>query len=50
MDTASYIGKNDGSLLLWGMFKEYIKQNIITAVLIKANTHSVVVCKLMKNQ
>ena len=27
-----------------GIFKEYIKQNIIMAVLRKANAHSVVIC------
>ena len=46
--TASYTGKNDG--VWWGIFKEYIKQNIITAVLRKANAHSVVICRLIKNQ
>ena len=48
MDTASYTGKNDGVWLLWGIFKEYVKQNIITAVLRKANAHSVVICRLIK--
>ena len=48
MDTASYTGKNDGVWLLWGIFKEYLKQNIITAVLRKANAHSVVICRLIK--
>ena len=46
MDTASYTGKNDG--VWWGIFKEYLKQNIITAVLRKANAHSVVICRLIK--
>ena len=46
MDTASYTGKNDG--VWWGIFKEYFKQNIITAVLRKANDHSVVICRLIK--
>ena len=36
VDTAPYAGKNDGFWLQWGIFKEYIKQNIITAVLRKA--------------
>ena len=45
MDTASYTGKNDGVRLLWGIFKEYLQQNIITAVLRKANAHSVVICR-----
>ena len=46
MDTASYTGKNDG--VWWGIFKEYLKQNIITAVLRKANAHSVAICRLIK--
>ena len=46
MDTASYKGKNDG--VWWGVFKEYLKQNIIMAVLRKANAHSVVICWLIK--
>ena len=41
MDTAPYTGKYYGFWLLWGIFKEYIKQNIVTAVLRKANAHSV---------
>ena len=36
MGTEHLTGKNDGIWLLWGIFKEYIKQNIITAVLRKA--------------
>ena len=32
MDTEPSIGKNDAFRLLWGMFKEYIKHNIIMAV------------------
>ena len=43
-----YTGKNDGIWLLWGIFKECLKQNIITAVLIKVNAHSVVICRLIK--
>ena len=50
MDTASYRGKNDAFWLLWGIFKECIKQNVITAMLKKANAHSVVICRLTKNQ
>ena len=50
MDTAPYTGKNDEFLLFCGMCKEYIKQNIIKAVLRKANAHSVVICRLTKNQ
>ena len=48
MDTASYTGKNDGIWLLWGIFKEHLKQNTITAVLRKANAHSVVICSFIK--
>ena len=39
-------GKNDG---VWrGIFQKYLKQNIITAVLRKANADSVVICGLIK--
>ena len=48
MDTASYTGKNDG--VWWGIFKEYLKQNIIMAVLRKANAHSFVIRRLIKNE
>ena len=41
---------NDGFWLLWGIFKKYVKQNIIMKVLRKANSHSVDICRLMKNQ
>ena len=41
-------GKNDGFWLLWGIFKEYMKQSIIMAVLRKAHSYSVVICKLIK--
>ena len=41
MDTASYTGKNDD--VWWGIFKEFLKQNITTAVLRKANAHSVAI-------
>ena len=47
MGTEHLTGKNDGIWLLWGIFKEYIKQNIITAVLRKANAHSVIICRLI---
>ena len=40
--------KNDVFWLLWGIFKEYIKQNIIMAVLRKANALSLVICRLIK--
>ena len=45
MDTVSCTGKNDG---VWGIFKEYLKQNIIMVVLRKANAHSAVICRLIK--
>ena len=50
MDTECSTGKNYGFWVLWGIFKEYIKQNIIMAVLRKANSHSVVISRLIKNQ
>ena len=43
MNTELSTGKNDGFWLLWGMFKEYIQQDIIMVVLRKANAHSVVI-------
>ena len=46
MDTASYTGKNDG--VWWGIFKEYLKQNIIMKVLRITNAHSVVICRSIK--
>ena len=48
MYAASYTGKNDGTSLLWGIFKEYLKQNIITAGLRNTNAHSVVICRSIK--
>ena len=50
MDTAPYAGKSDGFWLLWGICKEYIKENIIKAVLRKANAHSVFIYRLIKNR
>ena len=47
-DTERSTGKNDGLWLLWGISKEYIKQNIIMAVLRKENSRLVVICKLIK--
>ena len=44
-DSASYTEKNNG--VWWGIFQEYLRQNI-TAVLRKANAHSVVICRLIK--
>ena len=41
-------GKNYGFWVMWGIFKEYIKQNIIMEVLRKANFHSVAICRLIK--
>ena len=48
MDSEWSTGKNYGFWVLWGIFKEYIKQKIIMAVLRKANSHSVVICRLTK--
>ena len=48
MDTECSTGKNYIFWVLWGIFKEYIKQNIIMAVLRKTNSHSVVICRLIK--
>ena len=40
--------KNDRFWLPWGISKEYNKQNITMAVLRKANSHSVVIGRLIK--
>ena len=48
MGTERSTGKYDGFWLLWGIFKEYIKQNIIIAVLRKTNFHSIVIRRLIK--
>ena len=48
MDTECSTGEKYGFWLLWGIFKEYIKQNIIMAVLRKANSHSVAIYRLIK--
>ena len=48
MNTEWSTGKNYGFWVMWGIFKEYIKQNIIMAVLRKANFHSVAICRLIK--
>ena len=45
VDAERSTGKSDGFWLLWGIFKKYIKQNIIMAVLRKANSHSDVIRK-----
>ena len=50
MDTEHSTEKNDEVWLLWEIFKEYIKQNIVMAVLTKANSCSFVICRLIKNQ
>ena len=50
IDTEPSTGKNDGFWLLWGIFKEYIKENIIMTVLRKANSHSVDICRFIKNK
>ena len=39
MDTEWSTGKNYGFSVLLGTFKEYIKQNLIMALLRKANSH-----------
>ena len=41
--------KDDVFWLLWGIFKEYIKPNIIMAVLGNENFNSVDICILIKN-
>ena len=43
-------GRNFGCSLLWGVFNEYIKQNVIIAVLRKTNFHLDDICQLMRNQ
>ena len=48
MDTEWSAGTNYGFWVLWEIFKEYIKQNTIMALLRKANSHSVVICRLIK--
>ena len=50
MDSEPLTGKTDGFWLLWGIFKGYIKQNIIMVVLIKANAHLLVIWRFLKNQ
>ena len=42
--------KDDGFLLKWGIFNEYIKQNIVMVELREANFYSVDICRLIKNQ
>ena len=41
--------KDDGFWLLWGIFKEYIKQNVIIAVLKKAITIQLSFADWLKN-
>ena len=53
MDTEPSTGKMMGynycrNIWLLGIFKEYIKQNIIMAVLRKANAHLVVISRIKK--
>ena len=48
LGTGYSVGKKYGFWELWLIFKEYIKQNIIMAVLRKANSHSVAICGLIK--
>ena len=49
IDTDPWTGKNDEFWLLWGIFLDYVKQKITTAVLRKNNSHPVDICKLIKN-
>ena len=48
MVTECSTGKNYRFWILWGIFKGYIKQNVIMAVLGKAKFHSVAICRLIK--
>ena len=48
LGTGYSVGKKYEFWELWWIFKEYIKQNIIMAVLRKANSHSVAICGLIK--
>ena len=48
LGTGYSIGKKYEFWELWWIFKEYIKQNIIMAVLRKDNSHSVAICGLIK--
>ena len=47
-DTEPTTGKTAEFWLLWGIFKECIKQNVIIAVLIKVNAHLAVICRMIK--
>ena len=49
-DTEPLIGKNDRFWLLWEIFKDYIQQNVIMAVLRKANSHSIDTFRLVRNR
>ena len=48
IDTECSTGNNFGFWVLWGIFKEFIKQNIIMAVSRKESYHSVAICRLIK--
>ena len=48
IDNEYSTGKNYEFWVLWGILKEYIKQNIIMTLLRKVNSHSVVICRLTK--
>ena len=51
VDIEPLTGINDGFSSLWGIFKEYIKQDIIMTELRKENSHCQVdIFRLMKNQ
>ena len=43
MDNEPSTGENDCFWLPWGIFKGYVKQNIVMVVLRKTNVHSVVI-------
>ena len=50
MDTECSTGKNYGFWVLGGIIKEYIKQNIVLAVVRKTISHSLVICRLINNE
>ena len=50
METEPSTEINDGNWLLWGILKEYVKQHSIMAMLRKANSNSVDIWRLIKNQ
>ena len=48
-DLCCAFNRNDGFWLLWGIFKEYIKQDIVIVVLQKANSHEFIIYRLIEN-